>query len=377
MSSTNHEVLNGESNGTIEDEIHELEQQLERAKARLKARGAISNGKAHDEPHAESPHQHITQAAALIKKTAPTLHPTTHFLLLLSDSALPLGSFAFSSGLESYLAHNRRTTTITTTPSSPSAATAAAKPPPRPSHPPFDLFLPVSISSYASTTLPFVLAAHRAPARLASLDDQLDASVICTVGRRASVAQGRALLGIWERSFASSTALAAAVCCDGDGDGGGGDGGDGGGDNGDDRAVLMRSLGEYSRALRSPAGSWAGGGGGGDGSGDDATGLPPVAAHLAPLFGVICRVVGLSLHQTAYVFMLGHVKALISAAVRANLFGPYQAQRVLAGGGVQEMISAAVEREWDTPVEEAGQSVPVLDLWVGRHELLYSRIFNS
>lgn len=305
------------------------------------------------------------------------MHPTTHFLLLLSDSALPLGSFAFSSGLESYLAHNRRTTTITTTPSSPSAATAAAKPPPRPSHPPFDLFLPVSISSYASTTLPFVLAAHRAPARLASLDDQLDASVICTVGRRASVAQGRALLGIWERSFASSTALAAAVCCDGDGDGGGGDGGDGGGDNGDDRAVLMRSLGEYSRALRSPAGSWAGGGGGGDGSGDDATGLPPVAAHLAPLFGVICRVVGLSLHQTAYVFMLGHVKALISAAVRANLFGPYQAQRVLAGGGVQEMISAAVEREWDTPVEEAGQSVPVLDLWVGRHELLYSRIFNS
>lgn len=140
---------------------------------------------------------------------------------------------------------------------------------------------------------------------------------------------------------------------------------------------MMRSLGEYSRALRSPAGSWAGGGGGGDGSGDDATGLPPVAAHLAPLFGVICRVVGLSLHQTAYVFMLGHVKALISAAVRANLFGPYQAQRVLAGGGVQEMISAAVEREWDTPVEEAGQSVPVLDLWVGRHELLYSRIFNS
>ena len=28
-----------------------------------------------------------------------------HFLLLLSDSALPLGSFAFSSGLESYQAH--------------------------------------------------------------------------------------------------------------------------------------------------------------------------------------------------------------------------------------------------------------------------------
>ncbi|ROW08780.1 hypothetical protein VMCG_02728 [Cytospora schulzeri] len=302
-----------------------------------------------------------------IGRAAPTLHPTTHFLLLLSDSALPLGSFAFSSGLESYLAHNRRRTH----PFSSSAPSQPPPPPSRPSYPPFDLFLPVSVSSYASTTLPFVLAAHRGPDRLADLDDQLDASVICTVGKRASVAQGRALLGIWERSFAASTALgggaaggfssSSSSCCGGghDDDGGGGIGG------GDDRAALLRSLGEYSRALRSPPGDI------------DATGLPPVAAHLAPLFGVICRVVGLSLHQTAYVFMLGHVKALISAAVRANLFGPYQAQRVLAGSGVQEMISAAVEREWDTPVEEAGQSVPVMDLWIGRHELLYSRIFNS
>lgn len=173
------------------------------------------------------------------------------------------------------------------------------------------------------------------------------------MGKRASAAQGRALLGIWERSFAASTALPLAATSS-----------NGGVDDG--YAEVVSTLGEYSRALRSHPGSWG-----------DATGLPPVAAHLAPLFGVVCRVVGLSLHQAAYVFMLGHVKALISAAVRANLFGPYQAQRVLASSEVQGMISAAVEREWDTPVEEAGQSVPVMDLWVGRHELLYSRIFNS
>lgn len=200
----------------------------------------------------------------------------------------------------------------------------------------------MSVSSYASTTLPFVLAAHREPPRLADLDDYLDAAVMCTVGRRASVAQGRALLGIWERSFAASAALQAAA-------------------GGEYDAVLR----EYARALRVSARD------------ADETGLPPVAAHLAPLFGVICRVVGLSLHQTAYIFMLGHVKALISAAVRANLLGPYQAQRVLASSEVMGMIAAAVEREWDTPVEEAGQSVPVMDLWVGRHEVLYSRIFNS
>jgi urease accessory protein len=85
----------------------------------------------------------------------------------------------------------------------------------------------------------------------------------------------------------------------------------------------------------------------------------------------------MSLQQTAYVFMLSHVKALLSAAVRASMFGPYHAQKVLASVEVQEGIRQAIDREWETKIEDAGQSVPVMDLWVGRHEMLYSRIFNS
>lgn len=221
---------------------------------------------------------------------------------------MPLGSFAFSSGLESYLAHTPR-----------ASAT-------------FSSFLPSSLSSYASTTLPFLLAAHRDPSALASLDDQLDAAVICTVGRRASVAQGRALLTIWERSFRSVLPSA--------------------------DAQLLR---DFSALLRESS----------------KADIPLVSAHLAPLFGAICAVVGLSLRQAAYVFMLGHVKALISAAVRASVFGPFQAQKVLASEQTQRMIEVAIDREWETPVEGAGQNVPVMDLWIGRHELLYSRIFNS
>ena len=85
----------------------------------------------------------------------------------------------------------------------------------------------------------------------------------------------------------------------------------------------------------------------------------------------------MSLEQTAYVFMLSHVKALLSAAVRASMFGPYHAQKVLASVEVQEGIREVVRREWETKVQNTGQSVPVMDLWVGRHEMLYSRIFNS
>jgi len=91
----------------------------------------------------------------------------------------------------------------------------------------------------------------------------------------------------------------------------------------------------------------------------------------------VCLAMGIDIRQTAYVFMLNHAKAVLSAAVRASVMGPYQAQSVLASAGLQDIIVERIEREWETAPEDAGQVVPVLDLWVGRHELLYSRIFNS
>lgn len=236
---------------------------------------------------------------------------------MLADSALPLGSFAFSSGLESYLAHTR-----------PSSS--------------FPTFLTLSLSSYASTSLPYLLAAHRNPADLAYLDDSLDAAIMCTVGRRASVAQGRALLSIWERSFSSP--LPAGVTL-----------------------ASVEILKSYSALLRSTSSTSMT-------ASDD---IPSATAHLAPLFGAIAGILGLLLHQTAYVFMLNHVKALLSAAVRAGLFGPYQAQKLLASAEVQDSIKRAIDVTWSIKVEDAGQCIPVMDLWVGRHEMLYSRIFNN
>ena len=253
-----------------------------------------------------------------------------HALLLLSDSALPLGSFAYSSGLESYLAHNK--------PLPPSVTPIAS----------FRRFLKLSIASLASTSLPYVLAAYRYPETLESLDNDLDASTPCAVAQRASLAQGRALLGVWERAFrgsygspASSGAFLA-----------------GGGAH----ATAVTALENFLDALKSCF--------------DHVDELGP-KGHFPPLWGVVCLIMGVDLHQTAYVFMLNHAKAILSAAVRASVIGPYQAQNFLASKGLQEMILERIDREWETNVEDAGQVVPPLDLWVGRHELLYSRIFNS
>ncbi|KAI1853730.1 hypothetical protein JX266_001714 [Neoarthrinium moseri] len=302
----------------LEREVADLEARLYEAKQRLASQDGV---RPQPDDDGALPH-HVRQAVP----SSPALGSAQHYLLLLSDSALPLGSFAFSSGLESYKTHMAR---------GPAAAGAAS----------FTTFLPRSLSSYASTTLPFVLAAHRDPALVADLDDAYDAAVICTVGRRASVAQGRALLGVWEKSFAPAAGAA-------------------------ERAVI-------SDLRRGMAASSSSSSSGVNGIGGDDLALPGYSAHLAPLFGAVCRLLGMTLHQTAYVFMLSHVKALVSAGVRAAMMGPYVAQRILASGEVQDMITAMIEREWDTKVEEAGQSVPVMDLWVGRHEMLYSRIFNS
>ncbi|KAK3079426.1 hypothetical protein LTS18_004891, partial [Coniosporium uncinatum] len=106
-----------------------------------------------------------------------------HALLLLSDSALPLGSFAFSSGLESYLAHHK--------PSTPSASQLLS----------FNVFLRLSLSTFASAALPYVLAGHRDPTEIEKLDNDFDACTLCTVARRTSIAQGQALLTVWDRSF--------------------------------------------------------------------------------------------------------------------------------------------------------------------------------
>jgi urease accessory protein len=237
-----------------------------------------------------------------------------HALLLLADSALPLGSFAFSSGLESYLAHHKL---------SPPAASQL---------PLFQTFLRLSLSTLASTALPYVLAGYREPWHVETLDNDFDASTPCTVARRASVAQGRALLAVWDRSFKPQYSHT----------------------NGD--AAALEALAAFSAALRTS---------------------DVLNAHLAPLWGLVTKILAVPLHDAAYLFLFSHARTVISAAVRASVMGPYHAQAVLASAELQDRIRGLVAEGWDRSVQDAGQSVPIMDLWVGRHEKLYSRIFNS
>ncbi|KAI4131633.1 MAG: hypothetical protein LQ338_001147 [Usnochroma carphineum] len=250
----------------------------------------------------------------------PVTSSEYHALLLLSDSALPLGSFAFSSGLESYLAHHLS---------------------PRP--PPIEPFLSLALQTLATTTLPYLLAAYREPSELQELDDTLDACILCHVAKRASAAQGRALLTVWERAFRGTV---------------------------DAGLEAARALTGISTAMKEASFSITQGGAA-------AAADMPAMGHFAPIWAVVTRGLGIPIRDSAYVFLLNHAKAVLSAAVRASVIGPYQAQAVLGSGWLREEVERLMQENWHVAVEDAGQGVPAMDLWMGRHEMLYSRIFNS
>lgn len=135
----------------------------------------------------------------------------TYILLLLSDSNLPTGSFVASSGLESYVKHGFA--------SSPDSSTVT--------------FIRDSLASYAHTALPFVSDAHRIVNDYNSADDLLDENdtregnmqkvlqnitelddlyesmTLNHVARRASKAQGVALLTLYTKGFSRPSSLSA------------------------------------------------------------------------------------------------------------------------------------------------------------------------
>ena len=145
-------------------------------------------------------------------------------------------------------------------------------------------------------------------------------------------------MGVWDRSFATN------VCCR------------------TWNEEAPRALCPFSVALRQNSSLQ---------SGDSANG------HLPVLWGVVSRAAAVPLRTAACVFLFKHVQSILSAAVRSSVVGPYQAQALLTSSRLQDALSCALEAEWETQVEDVGQTVPLMDLWIGLHEKLYSRVFNS
>ncbi|KAJ1732141.1 hypothetical protein LPJ61_002191 [Coemansia biformis] len=264
----------------------------------------------------------------------------TWLLWLLADSQLPTGGFVASAGLEAALQGG--------------LVRAAARETDRDS---FVAFVRRSTHNQARFALPFCSRVHEHTARALGASDGPAAGTILDefvrtddhhqamlssngVAMRASASQGGGLLSLFNRGYAHAAFM------------------------GDGRGQLCAGIAKQLQRL-SRAGE--------------------IRAHWPTVFGFVCAALGIGLAHTQQLFMFQFVRQLFSAAIRLNLVGPLRAQALECDmqHAVDDLLKrhghlrAAFDTTEDTYGESAVYTEPMLELYQGMHDRLYSRIFNS
>jgi len=309
----------------------------------------------------------------------------SYILLLLSDGNLPTGSFIASSGLEAYEKHgffrlsSSQNGQVTGLPPAKTDALIS--------------FMRDSVQTYAHSSLPFVLAVHDACDTLQShgnaesalsdaletiarLDNVCEATTLNHVARRASTAQGVALLTLLMKGLVPPTWVGTS-------------------DPGKKRVEAVAD--SFKLEIRRGT----------------------VHGHLPVCWGVLTAALGLSpselsnnlptfsnainfglsqIGRSQYLFLFLHARSLLSAAIRLNSIGPYAAQQLLLHI-VRPLVQAALKeagalRIHFTPESISGGSCtdpiiedgindgpavtwPLGEILAARHDQQHSRIFNS
>jgi urease accessory protein len=175
-------------------------------------------------------------------------------------------------------------------------------------------FIEASLNQWGYAGLPFVLASFDKPERLLEFDELCNAFTSNHVANRASRAQGRAFLTAVQRIYRS-----AETCLQAE------------------------------------------------------TALP--CCHLAPVFGACLRRLELSRAMAGQMYFFNQLRSVLAAAVRLNIIGPMEAQIFLHR--LSPKAEAALKECWSLTLEEIAQTAPLLDLWQGAQDRLYSRLFQS
>jgi urease accessory protein len=171
--------------------------------------------------------------------------------------------------------------------------------------------LAASLRQLGHATLPFTLATYDQPDVLPEADALCDAFTSNHVANRASRAQGRAFLTAIQRVFPQP----------------------------------------------------------------DAPPLEAPCGHLAPVFGVCLRRLGLARRTTGRMLFFNHLRSLLAAAVRLNIVGPMEAQ--ILTHRLAPTAEAILTECAALTLDQIAQTAPLLDVWQGAHDRLYSRLFQS
>jgi urease accessory protein len=185
-----------------------------------------------------------------------------------------------------------------------------------------------SLHQLGHAALPFVMAAYAEPERLEEFDRLCDAFATNHVANRASRVQGKAFLNAVQRVFANM--------------------GSWGNPSVNGSGAVKRSA---PRRDRAPFG------------------------HFAPIFGACLRKLGIPDETVGRLFFFNHLRSVLAAAVRLNIVGPMEAQ------AMQHQLAPEAEKVLKDclklTLDEIAQTSPLLDLWQGAQDRLYSRLFQS
>ncbi|XP_010498640.1 PREDICTED: urease accessory protein F [Camelina sativa] len=177
------------------------------------------------------------------------------------------------------------------------------------------------LDNTASLLLPFVYSALKSPdlETWHKLDRVLDATLTNQVSSKASVSQGSALFRIAASVFTEIP---------------------------------------YLKTIR-----------------DASLGSKNVCFHHAPIFGLVCGLLGMDSETSQRAYLFVTLRDVVSAATRLNLVGPMGAS--VMQHRIAIVAETILEKWMDREAGEACQTSPLLDVVQGCHGYLFSRLFCS
>jgi urease accessory protein len=182
-----------------------------------------------------------------------------------------------------------------------------------PSRAAFENYLLAMLQQLSRAALPFVLETHRAPDLFAQIDDHCDLFLSNHVANRGSRQLGKSFLVAAEQSFSSKAMTDLRSVC--------------------------------------------------------------AIGHFAPVFGFVARLLEVNSKSAAQLFVFIQLRGAIASAVRLGIIGPLEGQRLQfkLGPIADEVTLGSLEFKLD----DVAHTAPLLDLWQGAHDRLYSRLFQT
>jgi len=187
------------------------------------------------------------------------------------------------------------------------------------------LATPAHVADFTATALhqtvhafsPFLLAACDPVANLFEIDVLLDSTLSSHVANRASRLQGQALLSTAERVY---------------------------------RLKVLSAFREKVIANETPG-------------------------HLPVVLGLLAQALQIQREAALRVYLFITMRGILSAAVRLGAVGPLEAQHI------QSTLTAALEaltlEALTLKLKDVAQTAPLIELWRGAQDRLYSRVFQS